>query len=739
MRFFCLYYTLIALAFASNALATCNFKTGDYIEKINNPDQISLIEIYTPNYKDYTSNFFKIITSKDINIPQNLKKKFKARVLIKYKFGECEYLANIRQHGDQRDHLEFGSNSSILRSLDISLIDGNLAGAVKFKLLLPNTRNGPNEILASLILKKFGFIAPETFEVNTDVNGSKSIMLFQEKATKELLEKNLYREGPIFEGDEDLIWGYEGHDDGSLTPLSLSRMVNSNWFSKGKSSQNISLKAFTELQSSYLDYSMNPENREYLILRPNGSPDELFDIFYLSILAMNGHHALNPFNRKYYYDSFEGKFIPIYYDGTVKFMDIYEYLPKTYWEKLLSKFFISEINTDFYDNFKSILYSETLKRDFENRIKSKNIDTYFFNTSISIYLNNINEIIKLLNNTNFINVAKPSKNENINSYLNFQNTNNIKQNLINSLIRIDDNYKVKFIDNKIKTLSEDEVRDVISKNIFENSRTVLINNNYKFFDDINHFEKLYPDFPGKIFVTNGVKIDYDSKGKTITFKQSNNDDWVLLDSSNLNDWKITFFGVIESSKSNLSNEQRFNNYNLTGCLTIRNSEMNNVDIYISNGTCEDSLNIIKSYGIINNIIVDNSYQDSVDLDFSSLNISNIEVKNSGNDCVDVSGGNYVIKSVKVESCFDKGISVGEKSNFKSDMTIIKKSNIGISSKDFSSTILNFLDASDVNFCAEVLKKKQEFGGARLEIINHNCFAMFNVDENSNYLTNKNDF
>ena len=36
-------------------------------------------------------------------------------------------------------------------------------------------------------------------------------MLFQEKETKELLEKNLRREGPIFEGDESILWTYDNY------------------------------------------------------------------------------------------------------------------------------------------------------------------------------------------------------------------------------------------------------------------------------------------------------------------------------------------------------------------------------------------------------------------------------------------------------------------------------------------------------------------------------------------------
>ena len=47
---------------------------------------------------------------------------------------------------------------------------------------------GINEVLA-LILKAAGFISPETFEVPSLVNGTNSIMIFQEVESKELLER----------------------------------------------------------------------------------------------------------------------------------------------------------------------------------------------------------------------------------------------------------------------------------------------------------------------------------------------------------------------------------------------------------------------------------------------------------------------------------------------------------------------------------------------------------------------
>ena len=190
-----IFFLSLLIFTSSNIRSDCNFLTGEYIDEIANPSEISLIEIEIPKSSKYFKNLFEIYSSKSQNIPLKLKKNFKANVIIHFSFGMCNYQASIRQSGDWKDHVglddgQLKLNSQLIRSLDVKLKEGNIANAVSFKLLIPDTRNGLNEVLGSLILKDLGFISPETFEVNTSVNGVNSVMLFQEKSTKELLEKN---------------------------------------------------------------------------------------------------------------------------------------------------------------------------------------------------------------------------------------------------------------------------------------------------------------------------------------------------------------------------------------------------------------------------------------------------------------------------------------------------------------------------------------------------------------------
>ena len=112
-------------------------------------------------------------------------------------------------------------------------------------------------------MRNLGIIAPETFEVNTNINNVNSKMIFQEDSQKELLERNFRREGPIFEGDESLIWDVKLRSKKSeleLETSSLSRLINRNWFLKGENSQFITLNSYLRLQNLFMNYGANFPN-----------------------------------------------------------------------------------------------------------------------------------------------------------------------------------------------------------------------------------------------------------------------------------------------------------------------------------------------------------------------------------------------------------------------------------------------------------------------------------------------
>ena len=163
----------------------CDFKTSNYLNELSDPKNINIIRIKVPKSEQYIKNFLRIKISSDNEkiILKKYKKKFYAEINIEYDFGICKYEGSIRQNGDWPDHIKI-ENGKLIRSLDVKLNNGNILNSIKFKLLIPHTRNDHHEILGSLITKGLGFIVPDTFEIFTEINGVKSIMLFQEKSEK---------------------------------------------------------------------------------------------------------------------------------------------------------------------------------------------------------------------------------------------------------------------------------------------------------------------------------------------------------------------------------------------------------------------------------------------------------------------------------------------------------------------------------------------------------------------------
>ena len=179
-------------------------------------------------------------------------------------------------------------------------------------------------------------------------------MLFQETASKELLERNLRREGPLFEGDESIFWKI-----GTIkaSKILLSRMINSDWFLKGKNSQILSLNAYHQLQLAYnMSNSMNFKSNRMTIF-PNNEKTNIFKDYFATLLIMDGMHGLFLNNRKFYYNSFSQNFEPIYYDGDFKFL------------KKNMKLIISKLNRNFDKNYKypfeSYFKDEQFKKCFK--------------------------------------------------------------------------------------------------------------------------------------------------------------------------------------------------------------------------------------------------------------------------------------------------------------------------------------------------------------------------------------
>ncbi len=723
------YLLLFTLVFVSKVHSACNFPTGDYINEMSNPSEIILIDIKIPNSSKYAENIFRIITSKSKIIPNSLKKSFKADILIHYTFGICEYSGKIRQSGDLKDHIKL-KNGQPIRSLDVRLKDGNILNSVRFKLLIPDTRNGLNEILATLILKELGFISPETFEVKTSINGVKSVMIFQEKEAKELLEKNLRREGPIYEGDESIMWTQKKSNTQKDIEFSLSRLVNDNWFKKGQSSQTITIHSFAKLQKNYLKsrYALVKDDGggwRFKIF-PNSLKDKKFLDFHTVLLAMNAKHGFYLHNRKYYFNAIESSLEPIYYDGMANFLSSLNL--DTSLMDLIPKMPSAELS----QSILSLNKNNKLLDKFLIRIVNIKNANKFFKTSLSNFQKNFNNIIEVVSKQQITTPKIIQTNIPEDWYQEFQKTKGLDHQILEEIIFDNGLYKGNFANGKSISLTSDELADIFSKNELANNRTVYIPSKKE--KDSNKQIKFLRSEDKFIKMSEGMRFKFEAEKKVLQFFQSNPSDWALIYGGDYSNWKIIFEGLAPKSNKNKNSNQRFNQYGLTGCLTVYESLIDNLSLSVNGGDCEDSINIINSFGINLSFIVKEAFSDAVDADFSKLSIKSLKIKDAQNDCIDLSGGEYNIDDATLDGCQDKAISIGEKSILNASQISVSNSNIALSTKDSSIAKIISLDAKDVIICAEVKNKKQEFGGAYLSIKNSKCSVPNKIDLGSRFLT-----
>ena len=709
--------SLILLCISISAKAACDFMHADYLEELSKPNSIQLIKIEVKKSQKFAKNFLKIITHRGYNIPLHLKKYFKADITVIYNFGICSWKAKVRQSGDWKDHIDW-RNGAQWRSLKVKLITGNIMNATIFKLLISETRGDLNEVLGSILYRNLGFISPETFKINVDMQGNHGEMLFQEDSKKEMLERNYRREGPIFEGDETLIWKDR---DAELEDISLARLINKNWFLKNDNSSKIVIGAFKRLQLAYLKNSDNIiKSRIYI--QPNIKLLNIFNDFTFISLALNASHGLHPHNRKFYYNVFLSEFEPIYYDGNISF------------DKVLSKIvdlgifkfsFYKTYNFPYLDMINDSIFYEKIISDFTIRSNLNNKDAdSFARINLIKFLNNTEILQKMIKTYNGFEDPITLNSKNFNGLISRTRDKKIKQmHIINAKIE-EKKVTITLNNGSVKIISKKDMSTIISDMRLKNERVILTD--YKV-ENSRIEEELPKSIKGFFIRSEGIDVVIDEDQKKIEVTQNNPYDWLIFIGSNFSGWDIDFFGK-EKMNSELS--QKFNKFGMTGCLNFYDVTFSATSINASHGVCEDSLNIVSSQGNIQNIVIKDAFSDAIDIDFSTVVISSVNVIKSGNDCVDISGGKYVLEHLVLMDCGDKGVSVGEKSKLFINDIMVDNAVLGISSKDFSSTYVIKASFKNTHLCYEATQKKQEFGGAILNIESLSCDQAFKIGNNS---------
>lgn len=716
----------------------CNFDLFEYQNEIKNISNIKSIEVKNKNYRKWTIEGMRIYLNsfkKFGFIDEKYKKFHKADIKIKYKFGNCRFKAKIRQNGDLFDHIKF-ENSNFRRSLDVKILNGNIGGITKFKLFNPESRNGDNEIFITELLKEFNILAPITQKVFVSVNGVENQYLFQEKIVKEFLENNLRRENPIFEGSEEFLWNSKTNY--FWEHFSLINLDNPNFIKNDYDKLDLVLRSYKKLQNVYLDYvtkifEINGETIVLNIEKLSNDSSVLFQKwikFELLMIASNSGHGLRPHNRKFYWNSLDGGFEPIYYDGAPLLNNTNILYTDNYVFEYLSKF----IKLKDIENLKKQITKKNNSNFYKKlNLRGANLSREEVEIIFEKILNRLDKIGQnLKNNKNFketkLDVSDIKKYKNILKNYNFElyTTTILKIDRENDFLLTEECT----IDCSLKKRKITYIHKLLNNKKLSNNNIFFIDN---ILDQKVNKENINLNSNNfNIFYTGKLKIKI-VNDKIIELTQLDSEDWIMIKDTNLNDITIKFKGA-----KNLKNNFGLNNNNITNCLTFYNVNFENTNLEASNNYCEDAINIIASKGKLKKIEIKNSLFDALDIDFSDIKIETLHIEKAKNDCVDFSHGKYYIASINAFECGDKAISVGENSLLNIDNLKINHSNFGVAAKDSSISKIQNSMIDNTNICLAAYNKKQEFNGGYLEINNNNCINYKNykmVDQLSRVVIN----
>ena len=602
-------------------------------------------------------------------------------------------------------------------------MNDNFEGMTRFKILLPHTRYGNDHLFWNSMLNYFNYKTLKMRIIKVNINDISYFGFIEELPTKEFLESNYEREGPILEFDERANWKNQ-KELIKIREFIINKQVkkyNNIEYKEANSPKIINkqyLKNFNAIKiASDAIYLFSLKNFEDYLDNSD---------FYFNITKKYAAHGLSLLNRNFFYQPYKFKLYEIYKEGNVrlggdniKIEDCnLKKVKKS--DKLEFKNFLIKYKFQFKISTKMECSFYDLKYEYEKRksIKSKPL------------LKKNNQFTK-----DHMNLIKKIK-DNLSSSIRLNDIDYDNSRIIQK-------YSLMFDDKTFICNQDVTNREITSCNEIKLDHYVdIISGDGKNY--ISGGFKLFPINLGNISYQTNTKLLKINKNQTtynlnedltyiVEFNNKGNNEVITFNFSNPNS-RLIFEGEIKDLELNFLNlnnkitkeiydnikKGRFNSKSLTGCVTFLNSSFNNVKLNAKDFMCEDAINILNSSGKIKNINISNSLFDALDIDFSKVEIEDVNIKNARNDCLDFSAGKYEIKNLIAQYCSDKGISVGEKANVKFGNAKVNFSNIAVASKDSSKVELDNIKIDETKICLSAYRKKQEFGGSFLKVGNLEC-------------------
>lgn len=653
------------------------------------PDEIG-VYILGKDIKTYYDLIKAVSNDKAVNIKEAFKKK-KLDTIIRFKHrsrGELFAPAKARIMGDWKDHIDAEREIS---SLAIRLQNENIGNIVKFRILLPKTRQGDNEIFWSVLMEELGYPVP--YRKNVRVHFNETITfdaIFEEATEKEFLERFGYRESPIVEADERQIWSNRiwmhienrclaRSEDGKCKPPGdphfLSYKVDNASFLKNPISNQIGLNA--------LNITNTENNRRFE--KSN---------------RRDASHGLIRSNRKWIFDPIYGVHIPVYFDG-----DVYKFdkcKPSTMLEARdkIQQAAIARVRSEFFRrNGKH--FSERMLCSAREYLRP---EFYLVPESVSTSHPGDKLDLSSLDPLPYYPAIYPE----------------VVTRFGAGEIRLcrEFNTENHSLDN-CERISSERIRRYLAGNA-----KPYTYNDYEVFPVVSPGTP--PEVPRLKVITNisDDEILTVPRGNTWYLSLQEYNSRLTIHLTDASTSKIVFvnthFGnnsdiTITSEKFNDSFQpgSRYDERLLTSCVTFVDSVFDDSTISVSHGACEDSLNFIRSHGVIKEIKISNAASDALDADFSTITFKSLDIENAGNDCIDLSAGYYKLLHASITGCSDKGVSVGERARVVLVSASISDSDSAFVSKDSSRLHVHGFSLNRVNLCSRSYRKKQEFSGSEM--------------------------
>jgi hypothetical protein len=670
------------------------FEIDDYI----NIKLISLKFIFIKNKLENIrieidqKNLYKLELQRESKISQTSIEE-QSTAVAKLKTNKKKYDIKLRVKGDRLIHFRDKDETSY--KVDIKG-DDRIWGLEEFSIQKPITRNYMYEFIFHRLLQTSGLISLKYFFVNLSLNDNKQgIYAIEEGFSKELIERNKKRNGPIFGLNED-------YDDYDL----IYPNVEYDMYSKEFWTNN-----YPELTEIALSKLNKLKEKEIKI-------NEIFDVdkwatFFAIIDLSSTYHGSLLKSVKLYYNPVTAKFEPIGFDG--------HYNPNLFKDFLIYDLIDDEnVNCSYLCEFKDWYFVFLKKND-------GSINDEFLNLYI--------KALQRVSSQDFLDEFNKNHDEDINFNNSQLLSNNNKKDLVFyeglGLYMFDQNFlykRSKYINSRLNKIKEPKKikKDLISKviqsfDILKNDNIEYQNGEYYLTNDLVIKKNYYLAKNRKLNINDGVKIIFQEdvsftsegsiffngtkKNPITVFSEGNKGSFVFSD--NIYSFKNVIFENLSFPKDN--------NKILYGGINLVNSNIVIIDTEINNSQSEDAINIISSQSYINNLKINNASADALDIDFGKIVFKNIICQNILNDCLDVSGATVTGDYLQTIDIKDKGLSFGENSKGSISNSSFTKNKLAVAVKDGSHLLLSEFNFKENKYDIAVFNKKKEYGTSTLNL------------------------